>query len=296
VADRGLPHNLEAERALLGAILVDNGVFSTAADIVTEATFFRMAHGQIFGALAAVITRGEAADLVTVKDELDRRGELEDVGGPAYVASLIDGVPRSTNVEHYAQIVKEKAALRALIVTARRLEDSAHEGQAVEHLATTAVADIETTRQRLAGAQGNARAGRFRTAREVCRGRTAPPILLAPYLVEGTILSFVGKIKDGKTSNALEMVRCLRRQQGYCGFAPPKAEAGVLLASEQTEASLEKQLADAGLQEDEGLIISYLSDWARPTVVGRRAGAGALRHRCRHQADRGGHGQPLVWV
>ena len=54
-----------------------------------------------------VLTPGEAADLVTVKDELDRRASLEDVGGPAYVASLIDGVPRSTNVGHYARIVKE---------------------------------------------------------------------------------------------------------------------------------------------------------------------------------------------
>ena len=60
-------------------------------------------------------------DLVTLKDELQRSGELEEVGGPAYIASLADGVPRSANVEHYARIVKEKSTLRNLIHSANRI-------------------------------------------------------------------------------------------------------------------------------------------------------------------------------
>jgi DnaB-like helicase N terminal domain/AAA domain len=283
VTERPMPHNLEAERAVLGAVLVDNEAFAAADGIITEETFFRKAHGQIWQALAALLQRDKPADLITVTNELARLGTLEEVGGPAYVASLVDGVPRSTNVPHYAGIVKEKAALRALILTARRIEDAAHEGEPVDHLAATAVADIETTRQRLAGSQGNALAGRFRTAREACRERTAPPMLLEPYIVEGTILSFVGKIKDGKTSSLLEMVRCLRRQRGYCGFAPPKTDARVLLASEQTEASLSNQLADAGLQQDDGLIVSYLADWhGQPwSVVGPALVRYAIDHSIR---------------
>ena len=86
MADLVSPHNLEAERAVLGAVFIDNGVFPQAAGVVTPDTFFRSAHRHIWRALATVIGRGEAADLVTIKNELDRGGVLEDVGGAAYVA------------------------------------------------------------------------------------------------------------------------------------------------------------------------------------------------------------------
>jgi replicative DNA helicase len=71
--------------------------------------------------------RNEAIDLVTLKEELGRAGELDDVGGPAYIASLVDGVPRSTNVEYYAKIVKEKATLRNLIFSANKILSNAYE-------------------------------------------------------------------------------------------------------------------------------------------------------------------------
>ena len=71
--------------------------------------------------------RSQPIDLVTLKEELERAGDLEEVGGPAYIASLVDGVPRSTNVEYYAQIVKEKATLRNLIFSANKILGSAYE-------------------------------------------------------------------------------------------------------------------------------------------------------------------------
>ena len=71
--------------------------------------------------------RSQPIDLVTLKETLERSGELEEVGGPAYIASLVDGVPRSTNVEYYAQIVKEKATLRALIFSANKILSNAYE-------------------------------------------------------------------------------------------------------------------------------------------------------------------------
>jgi len=72
--------------------------------------------------------RSQPIDLVTLKEELERAGDLEEVGGPAYVASLVDGVPRSTNVEYYAQIVKEKSTLRALITSAHDILQEAYAG------------------------------------------------------------------------------------------------------------------------------------------------------------------------
>jgi replicative DNA helicase len=126
-AERTLPHNLEAERSVLGAILIHNDAFNHAAELIDSHDFFRDAHRRIFDKMIALSDRNDAIDLVTLKDELQRSGELDEVGGPAYIASLADGVPRSANVEHYARIVKEKATLRNLIHSANRiLADAYH--------------------------------------------------------------------------------------------------------------------------------------------------------------------------
>jgi replicative DNA helicase len=125
--DRTLPHNLEAERSVLGAILIRNEAFNHAAELIDSRDFFRDAHRRIFDKMVALSERNEAIDLVTLKEELSRSGEIEEVGGPAYIASLADGVPRSANVEHYARIVKEKATLRNVIHAANRiLADAYH--------------------------------------------------------------------------------------------------------------------------------------------------------------------------
>ena len=125
-AERPLPHNLEAERCVLGAILIHNDAFNVAAELLDAGDFFRVAHRQVFDRMVNLSERGQAIDLVTLRDELSRSGVLEAVGGPAYVASLADGVPRSTNVEHYARIVKERATLRNLIDSANRIVATAY--------------------------------------------------------------------------------------------------------------------------------------------------------------------------
>jgi replicative DNA helicase len=126
-AERTLPHNLEAERSVLGAILVHNDAFNLAAQFVEPADFYRDAHRRIFDKMISLNERNHAIDFVTLKEELSRAGELDEVGGPAYVASLADGVPRATNVEYYAKIVKEKATLRNLIYAANKILTNAYE-------------------------------------------------------------------------------------------------------------------------------------------------------------------------
>ena len=125
--ERTLPHNLDAERSVLGAILLDNEVFNTAISIVTSAAFFRDAHRRIFECMTVLVERRSAIDFVILREELERAGELEEVGGAAYLASLVDGVPRATNVEYYARIVKEKATLRSLIYAANKIVANAYE-------------------------------------------------------------------------------------------------------------------------------------------------------------------------
>ena len=127
--ERTLPHNLEAERSVLGAILLHNEAFNHAAELIGARDFFRDAHRRIFEKMAVLSERGEPIDLVTLKDELGRSGSIDDVGGPAYVASLVDGVPRAVNVEHYARIVKEKSTLRNLIFSANKILASAYEAE-----------------------------------------------------------------------------------------------------------------------------------------------------------------------
>jgi replicative DNA helicase len=126
-AERTLPHNLDAERSVLGAILIDNEAFNVAASVIDARAFFRDAHRRIFDRMVALAERSQPIDLVTLREELERSGEVEEVGGPAYVASLVDGVPRATNVEYYAKIVKEKATLRSLIFSANKILANAYE-------------------------------------------------------------------------------------------------------------------------------------------------------------------------
>src|SRR4051794_9192200 len=127
--ERTLPHNLEAKKSVLGAILIHNEAFNHAAELIDSRDFFRDAHRRIFDKMVALSERNEAIDLVTLKEELQRSGEIEEVGGPAYIASLGDGVPRSANVEHYARIVKEKATLRNLIHAANRIVADAYQAE-----------------------------------------------------------------------------------------------------------------------------------------------------------------------
>src|SRR5262250_372922 len=129
VAERTLPHNLEAERSVLGAVLLHNDAFNLAAEVIDSSDFFRDAHRRIFEKMVKLAERGDAIDLVTLKEELGRSGDLDEVGGPAYIAALVDGVPRSTNVEHYARIIKEKSTLRQLIYSANKIVASAYEAE-----------------------------------------------------------------------------------------------------------------------------------------------------------------------
>lgn len=126
--ERSLPHSLDAERSVLGAILINNAAYIEAARLVEPGSFFRDAHRRVFEAMIALLERpGGACDFLLLREELMRRGALDDVGGPAYLSSLADGVPRSTNVRYYAGIVRDKAKARALIFALNKSIAAAYE-------------------------------------------------------------------------------------------------------------------------------------------------------------------------
>src|ERR1700690_1089833 len=123
--ERPLPHNLEAERSILGAIILDNHALNAAIEKIRSEDFFLSQHRQIFERMIKLGEKQQAIDVVTLMDDLARRGELESAGGVAYISQLADGLPRVTNVEHYARIVKEKAVLRNLIHSAAAIQEQA---------------------------------------------------------------------------------------------------------------------------------------------------------------------------
>jgi replicative DNA helicase len=133
--DKNIPSNLDAERSVLGAILIENAAINRAQEILKEQDFYREPHRKLFKAMSGLSEKSTAIDPVTVKDELSRSGDLESIGGPAYIASLVDDVPRSANVEYYARIVKEKAILRSLIEAGSQIVGTSYDAsQEVEEI------------------------------------------------------------------------------------------------------------------------------------------------------------------
>lgn len=124
--DRTTPYSKEAEQVLLGALLVNPKALLDVAGLVSAADFFRDGHQRIFRAILALEGRKVTADLVTVKEYLTVNGEIDQVDGPAYIASLTDGVPSSSHAVHYAGIVRQKAMLRSAIVAANELLEDAY--------------------------------------------------------------------------------------------------------------------------------------------------------------------------
>jgi replicative DNA helicase len=127
--EKPLPNNLDAERSVLGAILLDNNALNTAIENLRAEDFFLDQHRRVFTQMIALGEAQQAIDLITLTEELHRRGDLEASGGAPYLASLADGMPKVSNVEHYARIVKEKSMLRNLIHTTHNIQQRAFEGE-----------------------------------------------------------------------------------------------------------------------------------------------------------------------
>jgi replicative DNA helicase len=115
ILDRSMPASLDAERSILGAILLDNDIFPQAAESLRGDDFSLDSHRRIYARMVELNETSRPIDIVTLTEELGRHKEVEAVGGVAYISSLTEGLPRRENIEHYVKIVKDKAVLRALI-------------------------------------------------------------------------------------------------------------------------------------------------------------------------------------
>ncbi len=119
------PQNIEAEESVLGALLIDKNAIIQVADLLTPSDFYKPAHGSIFKAILKLYEKSQPIDILTCTNCLKEDGSLEAVGGAAYLTKLIDGVPTSSHVQHYAKLVKDKKILRDLINASAQITENA---------------------------------------------------------------------------------------------------------------------------------------------------------------------------
>ena len=112
---KNMPQSLEAERAVLGAVLVNTSLFDQIAEILKPHDFYLDHHQKIFSSMETLSSSSSPIDLITLTDELEKNNDLDTVGGATYIASMLDGIPSISNVEQYAHIIREKSLLRRLI-------------------------------------------------------------------------------------------------------------------------------------------------------------------------------------
>lgn len=144
------PQGLEAEQSVLGAILIENDALLRALDVITAEDFYREAHRKIFKAMLDLFDRSEAIDLVTIAEQLRKNGELEDAGGPSYLASLASQTPTAANILYHSRILKEKSLMRALLKSATeiagRVYENSHEADELLDYAEKSIFQISDRR------------------------------------------------------------------------------------------------------------------------------------------------------
>ncbi len=236
--DRRLPANLEAERAVLGAVLLDNASLS-ALSIAAPEHFFLHQHQIIARTMKAMSAENIPIDLVTLMEALERAAQLEAAGGIAYISQLADGLPRSTNCEHYARIVREKSDLRTVLYGAQAIEEAAldPEANAVElavRLQNLAEGVTRNPHQRL----------KCVTSQEMLELELPQrEMLLAPVLPTQGLAMLYSKRGLGKTYMSLSIAHAVASGDEFLGWHAPRPRPVLFVDGELPAATLKDRLA-----------------------------------------------------
>lgn len=127
--DRVPPHDTEAERSVLGAMLIDERALALGLDALGDQAFYTPAHRLVFRAMRVLFERKEPCDIVTIASHLQTQNEIEKACGAAYLAGLASAVPTAANAEHYAKIVQDKFLMRELIRAANAMAADCYRGE-----------------------------------------------------------------------------------------------------------------------------------------------------------------------
>ena len=248
-----LPHNIEAEMGVLGSLIIDPEMIAQVADTLAAADFYRDAHATIYRAIMTLYERREAADFITLCDELARTGKLEDTGGASYLTSLINHVPTSGNAAYYAGIVARTAVWRRLIHAAGQIAALAYE-EAPDALAQAeqVIYSIESRSAQSGFARVSELLPDFNAELEALRNRTTELVgVPSGYrdiddclggFQKGDLILVAGRPSMGKTALALAMAYLSASRHG---------KSVALFSLEQSKRELIRRLVsmDAGLDQ-----------------------------------------------
>jgi len=117
------PQDIEAERSVLGALMLDKNAIIKIADLIIAEDFYQPSHSKIFNSIYELFNKNEPIDILSVSNKLKNKKQLNDVGGSTYLSELISGVPTATHISHYAKIIRDKKVLRDLITTSSEIAE-----------------------------------------------------------------------------------------------------------------------------------------------------------------------------
>jgi replicative DNA helicase len=262
------PHSLEAERSVLGAIMLHNDAWTEIRAVVDAEDFYRVAHGIVFRRMEGLAATGRPIDPLTLADVLGRHDELETIGGPAFLMRLTDGVPRSSHAVHYAALVRDYARRRQCIAVAQQLLTEAHTDddiadvlgraeRALRDVSTGGDSDVETSAAAVAEA--------FETLEAIDRAedgitgiRTGLDGLdrMLGGLQRSEVVVLAARPSVGKTALAGQMVAHAavddRVPTLFVTLEQPKAQLALRMASNRARVDLvavrEKRVDDVDLE------------------------------------------------
>lgn len=235
------PHSPEAERAILGGILLDNAAFEQAR-VLSPADFFLDSNRKIFAAIGGLWEKRAPADLVTLAEELSRRGELDLIGGAAYLSSLTDGLPRLSSVEYYCKIIKDKGTLRRLIYVA---QDIVTEAQREPEDVGKFIASVKDSFPALS-ANGNSGPGLLiaLSVEELLYKNIKPrEILLDPILPKQGLMMLYSLRGLGKTYLALGIAIAIAGGGRFLRWQAPRPRRVLYIDGELPEITLKERAA-----------------------------------------------------
>jgi hypothetical protein len=260
------PQNIEAERAILGAILIDNHTLDAALKELKPENFFHDHHRRICQQMIALFEEHQAIDLVTLTEKLHRAGELESVGGAAYVSELMDGVPHITNVEHYVRIVKDDAARRRAISEAQAIIAASYERQ-----------DVAEIKFRLAKAASVISAPEEHATIITGAALLAMDVKPREWLIDNFItarsMSEVFSWRGvGKTWAALSLAHAAASGGSFLKWRASRGRRVLFVDGELDAASLQQRLKSLGAcEENLKLLCCDMQDYPFPNLATARA-------------------------
>ena len=195
-------YSADAEVGVLGGILIDRGAIRRTANILSSSDFFREQNRTIHLAMLRLDGRGDVIDVITIAEELKKTGEMEAAGGFDYLAALVDAVPSAVNIEHHADLVRERSRQRAVAALGRHLQKSA---EAMEDPDEVLAEAGDAVRRAQRGGGGN-----FQILSESQLDQIPPThALLGDILLQKTFVLMVGEPEAGKSLVALSMAESI---------------------------------------------------------------------------------------